>query len=143
MLAGPLVAQLPAIPVQAQPRAHTLVADQQRGFVLQPAEAPVSGSVSLVRQGSRHQLVLSPDFRTTNQAPDLHVVLTKGRAPLRQSPPPAYPLAADSYRYIAPLQAISGAQTYLLPEDLDLTTYGSVVIWCRRYNASMAWAPIR
>jgi hypothetical protein len=110
--------------------------------VFRQAEAPVKGSFTIRREGRRTLLVLSDDFRTKAEAPDLKLTLGRDADPIAGSQPPAYPLREGSYTVIAPLQAASGAQVYELPPGLDLAGQGSVIIWCEQFNATMAWAPL-
>jgi len=106
------------------------------------AEKPVSGSVSVRREGNRTLLVLSGDFRTSESAPDLKVAVSPSRTPLAGSKPPAYPLKPGTYTVLAPLKSARGAQTYEVPASIDLSRQGSVLIWCEQFNATMAWAPL-
>ncbi|MCP9886464.1 DM13 domain-containing protein [Cyanobium sp. ATX 6A2] len=106
------------------------------------AEKTVRGSVTVRRDGDRTLLVFSDDFRTSESAPDLKVAVSPSSTPLVGSKPPAYPLQEGSYTVIAPLRSASGAQTYVLPDSIDLNRQGSVLIWCEQFNATMAWAPL-
>jgi hypothetical protein len=106
------------------------------------AEKPVSGSVSVRREGNRTLLVFSSDFRTSESAPDLKVAVSPSRTPLAGSKPPAYPLKAGTYTVLAPLKSVKGAQIYEVPASVDLNGQGSLLIWCEQYNATMAWAPL-
>jgi hypothetical protein len=106
------------------------------------AEKPVSGSVSVRREGNRTLLVFSGDFRTSESAPDLKVAVSPSRTPLAGSKPPAYPLKPGTYTVLAPLKSARGAQTYDVPASIDLSRQGSVLIWCEQFNATMAWAPL-
>lgn len=106
------------------------------------AEKPVSGSVSVRREGNHTLLVFSGDFRTSESAPDLKVAVSPSRTPLAGSKPPAYPLKAGTYTVLAPLKSAKGAQIYAMPASIDLGRQGSVLIWCEQFNATMAWAPL-
>jgi hypothetical protein len=106
------------------------------------AEKPVSGSVSVRREGNRTLLVFSGDFRTSESAPDLKVAVSPSRTPLAGSKPPAYPQKPGTYTVLAPLKSARGAQTYEVPASIDLSRQGSVLIWCEQFNATMAWAPL-
>jgi hypothetical protein len=115
------------------------------GKVAQPfrqAEKPVQGSYRIRTEGGRTILTLSDDFRTSDTAPDLKIALGRSTAPLADSKPPAYPLRPGSYTVLQPLQASAGAQSYVIPASIDLKAYGSVLIWCEQFNATMAWAPL-
>jgi hypothetical protein len=114
----------------------------QRSGRFLAAEHPAAGQVVLERRDSKATLVFSPEFRTTDQAPDLFVVVSPMAMPLENSPAPAYPLTPGTYSVVAPLKAINGSQRYVLPSALNASEQRSVLIWCRRYNATMSWAPL-
>jgi hypothetical protein len=113
-----------------------------RSGTFRKAEAPVQGGFTIRRDGSRTLLVLSDDFSTKAEAPDLKLALGREANPIAGSRPPAYPLQEGSYTVIAPLKAASGGQIYELPAGFDLAGQGSVIIWCEQFNATMAWAPL-
>ncbi|NBO29905.1 MAG: electron transfer flavoprotein, partial [Synechococcaceae bacterium WB6_1A_059] len=73
----------------------------------------------------------------------LQVVLFKSSTPLTTLKAPSYPLTPGSYTQVAPLKSYSGAQTYTLPTGVDINASGSVLIWCKQANATMAWAPLK
>jgi hypothetical protein len=107
------------------------------------AEAPVSGGFKIRTEGGKRILELSSDFRTNDMAPDLKIVFSPSATPLAMSKPPAYPLKPGSYTILAPLKSSSGAQSYTIPTSIDLSRQGSVLIWCQKFNATMAWAPLK
>jgi hypothetical protein len=107
------------------------------------AEAPVSGSFTIKKEGGQQLLVLSSDFKTNDMAPDLKVIFSPSATPLASTKAPGYPLKAGSYTILAPLKSASGAQSYVIPASIDLSKQGSVLIWCKKFNATMAWAPLK
>lgn len=107
------------------------------------AEAPVSGGFSISEQGGKRVLSLSGDFKTSDTAPDLWVVFSPSATPLAMGKPPAYPLKAGSYTVLARLKASQGGQSYVIPASLDLKAQKSVLIWCQKFNATMAWSPLK
>jgi hypothetical protein len=109
----------------------------------QKAEAPVTGGFVIKKEGGRQVLVLSSDFKTNDMAPDLKVVFSPSRTPLAATKPPGYPLKPGSYTILAPLKSSSGGQSYVIPASIDLSKQGSVLIWCQKFNATMAWAPLK
>ena len=111
-------------------------------IVLQKVEAPVTGTVAITHDGGKTSLVFSKDFSTNPKAPALQVVLVKSTTPLKTLTPPHYPLSDGGYTQVAPLKSAQGAQTYTLPAGVDIKAYGSVLIWCKVANATMAWAPL-
>jgi hypothetical protein len=106
------------------------------------AEAPVTGTIQIHKEGGRQVLVLSSDFKTNDQAPDLKVILSPLENPLAATKPPHYPLKSGTYTILAPLKSSSGAQSYPIPDSIDLKGKRSVLIWCQKFNATMAWAPL-
>ncbi|QEY31210.1 electron transfer flavoprotein [Synechococcus sp. RSCCF101] len=134
----PQLQPAPAAPVAS---AHVAAAVEQGRF--RAAEAPVQGGFRIERRGGRQLLHLSADFRTNERAPDLKITFGRSATPIAGSPAPAFPLRQGSYTVVAPLQASAGSQTYELPADLDLSRYGSLIIWCEQFNATMAWAPLQ
>jgi hypothetical protein len=107
------------------------------------AEAPVSGSFMIKKEGGKQMLVLSSDFKTNDMAPDLKVIFSPSATPLAMTKAPGYPLKPGSYTILAPLKSSSGAQSYVIPASIDLKAQGSVLIWCKKFNATMAWAPLK
>jgi hypothetical protein len=107
------------------------------------AEAPVSGSYTIVKKAGKQLLVLSSDFKTKETAPDLKVIFSPSATPLASSMAPSFPLKAGSYTILAPLKSASGAQSYVIPASIDLSQQGSVMIWCEAFNATMAWAQLK
>jgi hypothetical protein len=74
-------------------------------------------------------------FESTN-GPDLYVYLT---AADHADDDPA--LEAD-YVDLGELRGNIGNQNYAIPADVDLATYDTVVIWCRRFSTSFGAADL-
>jgi hypothetical protein len=138
-----------AVPVQAGTamvaQADTMMAPHgtmaKHSFI--KAEAPVSGSFKIKKEGGKQVLVLSSDFKTNDMAPDLKVVFSPSATPLASTKAPGFPLKPGTYTVLAPLKSAAGAQSYVIPASIDLSKQGSVLIWCQKFNATMAWAPLR
>ncbi len=107
------------------------------------AEKPVSGGFTIKTKDGKTLLILSKDFKTSESAPDLKVVFSRSTTPLAMSKPPAYPLKPGSYTLLAPLKSSQGGQTYVIPPSIPLNQQGSVLIWCKQFNSTMAWAPLK
>lgn len=103
-------------------------------------EAPTEGTAQIVTENGNSYLELDPSFKTSNQGPDLVVILHRSDDVLGSTEPPTYPLQAQDYVVLSPLQAFSGAQRYPIPEDINLDDYKSAVIWCRQFNATFGVA---
>ncbi len=130
--------------IAATPQGQLIAAvPHGQGIRLQKAEAPVTGTVAIKHDGGKTSLVFSKDFSTNPKAPALQVVLVKSATPLKTLTPPSYSLKPGAYTQVAPLKSPKGAQTYTLPAGVDIKAYGSVLIWCKVANATMAWAPLK
>jgi hypothetical protein len=128
---------------QSQPAQLIAAAAHGNGIPLQAAEAPVTGTVTVNHEGGKTTLVFSDDFSTNPKAPALQVVLLKSATPLKTLKAPHYPLTPGSYTQVAPLKTYKGGQSYTLPAGVDIKASGSVLIWCKVANATMAWAPLK
>ena len=103
------------------------------------AERPTSGTAELVQSGDRHHVILSSDF-STFKGPDLQIVLHRSNDLISQLEPPTFPLEAADYVVLGELQALSGQQTYAVPENINVGEYGSVAVWCEKFNATFGSA---
>jgi hypothetical protein len=122
--------------------AQAMEPQQQRGTFIK-AEAPVSGSFVIKNEGGKRLLMLSRDFKTNDMAPDLKVIFSPSATPLASTKAPGYPLKPGSYTVLASLKSSQGGQTYVIPASLDLSKQKSVLIWCQKFNATMAWSPLQ
>ncbi len=111
--------------------------------IFRKAEAPVSGGFTITQQGGKTVLTLSGDFKTNDMAPDLWVAFSPSATPLAMSKAPAFPLKPGSYTLLSKLKSSKGAQSYVIPASIDLKAQKSVLIWCQKFNATMAWAPLK
>jgi hypothetical protein len=100
------------------------------------AEAPTTGTAQVVETDGQRYLVLDSAFSTTDQAPDLHVVLeTSDR-------PPANYSDFGTFVNLGKLQNVKGEQRYPIPDAINLSQFKSVAIWCRMANATMGYATL-
>lgn len=88
-----------------------------------------TGMASLLMAGSKQVLRLS-NFKTSN-GPDVRVLLVKG------SDAKAF---GDDYLDLGTIKGNIGDQNYELPAGVDLAEYGSVSIWCKRFNVTFGGA---
>jgi Electron transfer DM13 len=98
------------------------------------AEAPTTGTARIVTEAGHRYLELDAAFSTTDQAPDLHVLIETA-----QTPPSSYTTLGSAVN-LGSLQQASGAQRYPIPDVIDVAEFKSVVIWCRMANATMGYA---
>jgi Electron transfer DM13 len=101
------------------------------------AEKPTTGTARIVRENGHRYLEIDAAFSTSNQGPDLHVLLDTS-----DKPPQAYQ-NQGSVINLGRLRSYNGAQRYPIPDSINLNSFKSVVIWCRMANATFGYAPIR
>jgi hypothetical protein len=100
------------------------------------AEAPTTGTARIITENKHQFLEIDSAFQTTDQAPDLHVVLEPSAAP-----PMSY-ANPGQFINLGKLQKVSGAQRYPIPDAIQVANYQSVVIWCRMANATIGYAKL-
>ena len=122
--------------VEPMKAASTTVAELSGNFVA--AEAPTTGMAKIVEKNGQKYLEIDSAFSTTDQAPDLQVILDT------VAKPPANYQDSESNRYLnlGGLQKVSGEQRYPIPQFVDAAQFKSVVIWCRTANATMGYADL-
>ena len=87
-----------------------------------------SGTATLVAlPGGGYEVQLS-DFQVTN-GPDLEVWLSAHPDPASSSD-----VADNAWASLGQLKGNVGDQAYSLPDDLDVATFQSVVIWCEQFG---------
>jgi hypothetical protein len=95
------------------------------------------GTASLVQLANGQRVLrLGDDFRVTN-GPDLYVYLSPAVAPRTSGE-----LHADGAFEVAQLKGNIGGQNYMLPAELDLSSFKSVVIYCRRFTTVFSTAEL-
>jgi len=88
----------------------------------------IKGSAKVEMVEGQSQLVFSDDFKTKN-GPDLKVYLSK--LPIEELT--AKTVNKSSIR-LSVLKSNKGAQSYSIPDDIDLNDYRSVIIHCQAYS---------
>ncbi|MFN5515630.1 MAG: DM13 domain-containing protein [Cyanobacteriota bacterium] len=106
-------------------------------------EHPTRGTLKIIQQGDQRLLELDQTFTTSTSGPDLVVILHRLADVIGSTVPPAFPIKAEDYVLLAPLQSYNGAQRYLIPASLSLDDFQSVAIWCRRFNATFGAATLK
>jgi hypothetical protein len=134
-------AQNPARPMGGGPALMAPAVMAEGNF--RQAEAPVAGSFTIKTVGGRQMLTLSSDFKTNDKAPDLKVIFSPSKTPLASTKAPAFPLKPGSYTILSALKSSSGAQSYEIPASINLKAQGSVLIWCKQFKSTIAWAPLK
>ena len=91
-------------------------------------EQKTQGKVSITTKDGKSFLELDESFKTSESGPDLVVILHRSDNVINSTKPPSYPLKKGDYIIIAPLQKYSGAQTYSIPQNINLADYKSAAI---------------
>ncbi|QHG20654.1 DM13 domain-containing protein [Nostoc sp. ATCC 53789] len=105
-------------------------------------EHKTQGKVSIATKDGKSFLELDESFQTSESGPDLVVILHRSDNVINSTKPPSYSLKNGDYFILAPLQKYSGAQTYSIPQNINLADYKSIAIWCRKFNATFGAASL-
>ena len=104
-------------------------------------EHATSGDVRLLRLADGSYVVRLEDFETSN-GPDLRVWLSD--APVKEGEDGWHLFDDDAYDHVSlgGLKGNKGDQNYRVPGDVDPGDFGSVTIWCDRFNVSFGAAEL-
>jgi electron transfer DM13 len=94
------------------------------------------GKAEILQTGSGAFVLRLSDFEVTN-GPDLVVYLSAAQSPGQSSD-----VLAAQFVSLGPLKGNIGDQNYILPGDIDVTNFGSVVIWCEQFSVLFASADL-
>jgi hypothetical protein len=97
------------------------------------SEHPTSGAAQIVMQNGKKYLKFDSSFQS-DSGPDLFVILH------RQDSPKSYGKA--DYVSLGRLKKVSGQQMYAIPNGVNIAKFKSVVIWCKKFNATFGFAPL-
>ncbi|MBD2347118.1 DM13 domain-containing protein [Anabaena subtropica] len=103
-------------------------------------EHTTQGTARIITKEGKSFIELDKSFKTSRSGPDLVVVLHRSHNVIASTRPPVYPLKRGDYIILAPLKKFSGAQTYLIHNNINLADYKSIAIWCRKFNATFGAA---
>lgn len=95
-----------------------------------------SGSAGIYRVADGGQILRLEDLRVTN-GPDLRIVLARSASPQSSAD------VRDDYFDLGPLKGNIGNQNYEIPAEVDLSRYGSVVVWCKAFKVLFSAAPLK
>jgi Electron transfer DM13 len=98
------------------------------------SEHPTKGLVQIVEAGGKKFLKFDPAFKSDN-GPDLFVILHN------QNPPKSY--EDSNYLILDRLKETTGEQMYEIPAGTDISSFKSVVIWCKQFNATFGFASLK
>jgi len=111
-------------------RAVVVLARGELGFVDSLHNG--KGPVQVVQTGAQ-RFVRFESVAITN-APDIHIYLSKDTG--------GKYVEANTV-YLGPLRATNGSFNYEVPASLDLSSYKSVIVWCRAFSTLITWADVR
>ncbi|MCW2603451.1 MAG: secreted protein [Pseudonocardiales bacterium] len=98
-------------------------------------EHPTSGTASIVEVSPTERYIRIENLDTSD-GPDLHVYLS----PLEHTAG-MHAFGEDAVE-LGQLKGNLGNQNYLIPVDLDIANYRTVVIWCKRFAVAFGAAPL-
>ncbi|MCZ4287777.1 DM13 domain-containing protein [Hoeflea alexandrii] len=87
-----------------------------------------TGTVKVLANAAGGTLLRFTEFEVTN-GPGLEVWLVENPDPQRSAD-----VSASRWLSLGPLKGNKGDQTYVVPEGVDMTTWGSVAIWCEQLS---------
>ncbi len=93
------------------------------------------GEATVIRN-AEGTIVRLTDFEVTN-GPGLRVWLVKHDNPRRASD-----VTGNEWASLGELKGNIGDQNYLVPPEIDVSQYGSVVIWCEPFSVLFAGATL-
>lgn len=96
-----------------------------------------AGMVTIARNGAGVR-VLSFEQFAVNKGPDLKVWLSAAPAPTADAD-----IIDNEFVALGVLKSNTGDQSYEIAADVDLSKYGSVVIWCQQFNKLFSAAPLQ
>ena len=89
-----------------------------------------SGSYEIAKIDGKHVLTTSQDMLVDADAPDVYVVLSNGPK-----------VGKDNAVWLGKMASHSGVQTFTIPTDVKLDGMTTVVLWCKKYSATIGVAP--
>lgn len=95
------------------------------------------GNVNIVKDDSGKHILELSDF-TSTAGPDLKVFLVEG-----SSLKDGNDVIAGNHVNLGVLKSTSGAQSYVLPEGVDPSNFGSVAIFCEKYTVLFSSADLK
>ena len=129
---GAFAAERSKSSIQSNTPVRVAAANASGQFVA--VEHPTTGQASIIEEDGEKYLELSQDF-TSDRGPALRVIL-------HQADEVGLKVEEGSYVSLGALESFNGAQRYLIPNEVDLSNYKSVAIWCEEFNATFGYAPL-
>ena len=95
------------------------------------------GQTTIYRRPDGSHLLRLDEFKTTN-GPDLHVILTPHQNPTRQND-----VKTPGYVNLGKLKGNIDNQNYPIPDDIDVTVQGNVIIYCKPFHVIFSVAQLQ
>jgi hypothetical protein len=95
------------------------------------------GTATIFENESGTKVLRFTGFETTN-GPDLNVWLVKAEG-IRDSAD----VKASAWAELGPLKGNIGDQNYVIPGDVNLADYKSVVVWCKQFGVLFSAADLK
>ena len=118
---------------QAQEKAAKVLAQGQ----FHKADKAGSGTATIYQLADGKRVLRLTDFSVDN-GPDLHVRLIAA-----DDAKDTASVAKTDHVELGKLKGNKGNQNYDLPENVDLSKYKVVSIWCNRFSVNFAAAPLK
>ena len=118
---------------QAQEKAAKVLAKGE----FHNADKTGSGTAKLYQLADGKRVLRLADFAVDN-GPDLHVRLIAANDAKNTAS-----VAKTDYVELGTLKGNKGDQNYDVPENVDLSKYKVVSIWCNRFSVNFAAAPLK
>ncbi|WP_375569272.1 DM13 domain-containing protein [Ahrensia marina] len=95
-----------------------------------------AGNALLLQTATGSHLMRFTEFEVTN-GPDLEVWLVADDTPFSSGA-----VLASEWVSLGQLKGNIGDQTYTIPDDVDVSQFGSVVIWCEQFSVLFSVATL-
>lgn len=141
--ASPVAQSVPTSTVSVGAVKQAVKQDAVKSGSFVSGEHSTQGIARIVLKNGKPSLELDQSFKTSNQGPDLVVILHRSGNVLSSTKPPSYPIKQSDYVILASLKKFSGAQSYSIPKNINLADYKSAAIWCRKFNATFGVAAFK
>lgn len=126
----------PTIKAESLPHnSQTVLAQaQENSNFVSVGSKSTNGQIRIIKENDQQYIEFDQSF-VTDRGPDLKVIL-------HRNPSVSSRIQESDYIEIAPLQSFRGTQRYLIPQEVDLSQYSSVAIWCRQFNVTFGYAEL-
>ena len=130
------VAVTPEIQAESSSQQSQIVAAQatETNNFVSVGRKKTNGQIKIINENGNRYIEFDQSFVTDN-GPDLKIILHRNKSVSSR-------IRESDYIEIAPLQSFSGTQRYLIPDEVDLSQYSSVAIWCRQFNVTFGYAEL-